>query len=348
MAAPVRHFCRQFSRLTCLVRRQPNIQDIASCHTGHPYAGASAGIDIGLPISQTSGKDVLRERLARNRQNKSSAELEKAARHRTLQVPLDEVKQEWELTSAPYHLRRIAHHYGIFRDLFDRADFLPQVTLRISYDVQEDVTVPVHSGNFVAPTEAFQAPAVFFDSPEDNLWTLLLANPDGHLLDNNKEYIHWLVGNIPGNQLGQGDEIFDYLPPFPAQGTGYHRFVFVLFQQDGRVDYSNAAVSLPCRKLQERTFETLEFYRQYQDMITPAGLAFFQCRWDSSVRETFHHTLGMREPIFEYDHPKQYIAEQKKFPHKKPLQYLLKYMPKDKRAKIRGFWPNFPDRRLRD
>ncbi|XP_022110541.1 39S ribosomal protein L38, mitochondrial-like isoform X2 [Acanthaster planci] len=351
MAAPMGNFCRQLLRISCLdisrassMRRQMNIHQrpTTSCHS------ASAGIDIGLPHTPPSGKVVLKERLARNRQNKSNAELERAARHRTLQVPLDKVNEEWQRTSMPYHLRSVAHHYAIFRDLFDGADFLPQVVLKIDYGVTEDEAAPVYSGNFVTPTEASQPPAVTFESSEDTLWTMLLTNPDGHLLDNHKEYVHWLIGNIPGNQLSQGEEIFNYLPPFPAQGTGYHRFVFVLFQQEGRVDYSSRAVSLPCRKLRERTFETLEFYRQYQDMITPAGLGFFQSRWDSSVRETFHQTLGMREPIFEYDHPKLYIAEQKKWPHKKALQYLLKYMPKDKRAKIRGFWPNFPDRRLQD
>ena len=56
----------------------------------------------------------------------------------------------------------------------------------------------------------------------------------------------------------------------------------------------------------------------------------------------------MREPIFEYDHPEPYIAEQKKWPHKKPIQYLFKYMPKDKRDKIRGFDQRFPDRRFEE
>lgn len=36
-------------------------------------------------------------------------------------------------------------------------------------------------------------PEVKFDVPKNSLWTLLLTNPDGHLYNENSEYIHWLV-----------------------------------------------------------------------------------------------------------------------------------------------------------
>lgn len=45
-------------------------------------------------------------------------------------------------------------------------------------------------------------------------------------------------GNIPGSDVKKGEVIFDYLQPFPPHGTGYHRYVFVLYKQDKRIDYS--------------------------------------------------------------------------------------------------------------
>lgn len=36
-------------------------------------------------------------------------------------------------------------------------------------------------------------PEVNFEAPEKSLWTLMLTNPDGHLNQENSEYIHWLV-----------------------------------------------------------------------------------------------------------------------------------------------------------
>jgi hypothetical protein len=44
--------------------------------------------------------------------------------------------------------------------------------------------------------------------------------------------------------------------------------------------------------LQERTFSTLQFYRDLQDNLTPASFYMFQSDWDESVRDTFWHTLG--------------------------------------------------------
>ena len=46
-------------------------------------------------------------------------------------------------------------------------------------------------------------------------------------------------------------------------------------------------------QLAQRTFHTFDFYKKHQDAMTPAGLAFFQCRWDDSVTHIFHQLLGI-------------------------------------------------------
>lgn len=43
-----------------------------------------------------------------------------------------------------------------------------------------------------------------------------------------------------------------------------------------------------------RTFSTFDFYRKHEDAMTPAGLAFFQCQWDSSVTWVFHQLLSKK------------------------------------------------------
>lgn len=44
--------------------------------------------------------------------------------------------------------------------------------------------------------------------------------------------------------------------------------------------------------LSDRTFSTYDFYRDKQDEITPAGLAFFQSDWDYSLKNFYHNVLG--------------------------------------------------------
>ncbi|GCC39835.1 hypothetical protein chiPu_0023488, partial [Chiloscyllium punctatum] len=113
----------------------------------------------------------------------------------------------------------------------------------------------------------------------------------GHLRDNESEYVHWLVGNIPGNAVSEGEDICHYFPPFPAKGTGYHRCIFILFKQDDVIDFKEDFRPSPCLSLKMRTFKTCDFYKKHEDQLTPAGLAFFQCRWDESVTRTFHNLL---------------------------------------------------------
>ncbi|KAJ8399741.1 hypothetical protein AAFF_G00408460 [Aldrovandia affinis] len=265
-------------------------------------------VDIGLPHRQPSRIKVARERRKLQKENKSNPELEKAMRLQTFRIPLE---------------RRLARHYGIYRDLFPGAHFHPRVPLRVAYG--DEASAQVHYGNHVTPTQAAAAPRVSFEAEEDSLWTLLLTSPDEHLLDSEGEYIHWLVGNIPGSAVNSGEEVCHYLPPFPVKGTGFHRFVFLLFKQDAPVNFEQDCRPSPCHSLKQRTFKTVEFYRKHQDVITPAGLAFFQCQWDDSVTSTFHTLLNMKEPVFEFERPPVYHPPQLKYPHKQPLRYLDRY-----------------------
>lgn len=289
----------------------------------------SEKVDIGLPFYLPSTIQLKKTRQKIWNDNRSDPELEKATRHHKLQIPLDEVRAEWEQTCGPNHIQRIAEHYGVYKDLFGEATFVPRIPLRVQYNTGDDTVMPVYHGNYVTPSEAAVAPEVMFDAQEGSLWTLLLTNPDGHLRDTNSEYVHWLVGNIPGNQVHAGDEICHYFPPFPAKGTGYHRHIFILFKQEERIDYTEEMRPNPCHSLKLRTFKTLDFYRKYEEKITPGGLAFFQCKWEDSVTQVFHQLLNMKEPIFEHQFPPPYHPPQKKFPHGQPLRYLDRYRDSD-------------------
>ncbi|XP_046887699.1 39S ribosomal protein L38, mitochondrial [Hypomesus transpacificus] len=280
-------------------------------------------VDIGLPHGRAPRAKEARERKNIVKENRKSLELERATRLQTFKIPMERVEACWEETSWAYHVKRLADHHGIYRDLFPRAYFVPRVKLCISYG--QDNSAQVHHGNHLTPTEAAVAPQVTFEAEEGSLWTLLLTSPDEHLQESEGEYLHWLVGNIQGSVVQSGEELASYLPPFPAKGTGFQRFVYVLFKQDRRIDYRAHEPNRACVSLAERSFKTVEFYRSHQDSMTPAGLAFFQCQWDPSVTDTFHSTLHMKEPVFEFVRPPVYHPPQVKYPHRQPLRYLDRY-----------------------
>ncbi|XP_028264044.1 large ribosomal subunit protein mL38 [Parambassis ranga] len=287
-----------------------------------PEHGAEK-VDIGLPYYCPSRTKEVRERRQVMKANKNNLQMEREARLRTFKIPLERVQETWEQSSGPFHIKRLADHYGIFRDLFPMAHFLPQVILHVCYN--QDNSGQVYYGNKLTPTEAASLPQISFAAEEGSLWTLLLTCPDEHLLDNDAEYVHWLVGNIPSGAVQAGEELCHYLPPFPARGTGFHRYVYVLFKQEAPINFQEDVRSSPCHSLVNRTFKTVDFYRKHQDSMTPAGLAFFQSQWDESVTNTFHNTLNMKEPVFEFIRPPVYHPPQVKYPHRQPLRYLDRY-----------------------
>ncbi|XP_069689575.1 large ribosomal subunit protein mL38 [Periplaneta americana] len=283
-------------------------------------------VDIGFPKPKPSRSVELKERLNVIRARRSDTEIEKLSRLKKLEIPLSEVKEEWLKTAGPFEIKRVAEHYGIFNDLFGDAYFVPRVMLNVKYKISDDSYLPVQRGNVIKPAEAATVPEVTYTSDPNSLWTIILTNPDGHLTKQDSEYVHWFVGNIPGSDISKGEVVWNYLQPFPPRGTGYHRLVFILYKQDKKMDYSKLKKEGPCLKLEDRTFLTLEFYRERQDYITPAGLAFFQCDWDHTTTDFFHNTLDMEEPVFEYDFPPPYIRPQKWFPLKQPFNlYMDKY-----------------------
>lgn len=72
--------------------------------------------------------------------------------HFLVQVPLDEVYEDWKKTIGPLQIKDIAEHYGVFDDLFGDAYFIPSVIMDISYKSKEGF-VPVFRGNDIKPSQ---------------------------------------------------------------------------------------------------------------------------------------------------------------------------------------------------
>lgn len=283
-------------------------------------------VDIGYPVSKVNRRSITSVWTSEIVKHRNDVELERSSRTRTLLVDLQTVREDWMRTDASFHVHRIAKHYGVYDDLYGDAYFMPTVPLNVSYDLPNDKLVKVYTGNVIKPSEASRVPDVTYDAEDGSLWTLIMSTPDGNLTSADNEYCHWFVGNIPGNRLKEGEAVVDYLQPIAPYGIGYCRYIFVLYKQECRIDFSEYKRAKPCLNLEERNWRTLDFYRKYQDHLTPAGLAFFQSDWEPSVKEFYFNTLKTRMPIFRYDFPEPYIKKQKWFPLKEPFNiYLDKY-----------------------
>ena len=74
-----------------------------------------------------------------------------------MEIPLEDVKEEWRQEFGPFHLKKIAEHYGIFNDLFNGAIFYPVLDLSVAYEEpgEEDTVLPVYMGNHIPPEKVF-------------------------------------------------------------------------------------------------------------------------------------------------------------------------------------------------
>lgn len=283
-------------------------------------------VDIGFPVSKVTRRTLTNAWINDIIAIRRNPDLERASRTRKLSIDLQELRQDWLKTEGPFHIRRIAEHYDVYKHLYGDAYFMPIVPLDINYQLEDDILIRVYNGNVIKPNEASNAPNIKYDAEDGSLWTLIMTTPDGNFTSADNEYCHWFIGNIPGNRVKEGEELVDYLRPIAPYGIGYCRYIFVLYKQDSHIDFSEYKRTKPCLNLEERNWKTLEFYRKYQDQMTPAGLAFFQSDWDFSLKEFYYNTLKTKLPVFQYDFPKPYIRKQVYFPLKQPFNlYLDKY-----------------------
>ncbi|CDW56832.1 phosphatidylethanolamine binding protein [Trichuris trichiura] len=122
-------------------------------------------------------------------------------------------------------------NYGVIPDVIDKA---PRQLLKVVFDESVNCTL----GNILTPSDVRHAPHVLtWNAYMNQLYTLLMTDPDAPSRDNpiNREFLHWLVVNIPMNHISSGDTVAQYVGSGPPQGTGLHRYVFTVYLQKSRL-----------------------------------------------------------------------------------------------------------------
>uniref|UniRef100_A0A8D9EX51 OV-16 antigen n=1 Tax=Cacopsylla melanoneura TaxID=428564 RepID=A0A8D9EX51_9HEMI len=123
----------------------------------------------------------------------------------------------------------------------------PQDTLKVSY---KDGHLTAELGNELKPDDLKEAPQVSWKADADSYYTLVMTDPDAPSRKEPKarEWRHWLVVNIPGSDIAQGQTITEYAGPTPPKGTGLHRYVLLVYKQPNKLDFEESKVSNWARK----------------------------------------------------------------------------------------------------
>ncbi|PSN44467.1 OV-16 antigen [Blattella germanica] len=141
-------------------------------------------------------------------------------------------------------------------------------------------SLAVNLGNELTPTQVMDIPNVKWTAEDGAYYLLCMTDPDAPSRANpiRREFRHWLVGNIPGNNLSQGEVLSEYIGAGPPKDTGLHRYVFLVYKQPGKITYT------------EKRINNRNFAKKY-NLGNPVAGNFFQAQYDDYV-PTLHAQFG--------------------------------------------------------
>ncbi|XP_059044833.1 protein D2-like [Achroia grisella] len=160
-------------------------------------------------------------------------------------------------------------------------------------DIQYPSGVSVNNGKELTPTQVKDKPIVKWAFKESEYYTLAMVDPDAPSRENPKfrEWAHWLVGNIYGGDMNKGEVLSDYIGPGPPKGTGLHRYIFLLYKQPDKCDFSKVP-KLPNNSGDKRgKFSISKFAQQYK-LGTPIAGNFYLAQYDDYVPKLYAKLKG--------------------------------------------------------
>ncbi|KAJ3000123.1 hypothetical protein HKX48_003259 [Thoreauomyces humboldtii] len=124
---------------------------------------------------------------------------------------------------------------GVIPDVVpETLDFKPAFELSVKFPSGKKAAL----GKELPATACLSAPTVTWPADPESYYTVMMVDPDVPNRDkpSQGEYRHWVVSNILGDNVEKGEDLTLYEEPQPPQGSGLHRYVFLLYKQKGRLD----------------------------------------------------------------------------------------------------------------
>lgn len=171
--------------------------------------------------------------------------------------------------------------------ILDYIKILRSTFVVINEQVKYQKDLKVKFGNVLKPSDVRSIPIeVKWQTEENALYTLCLTDPDAPTRSKPefREWHHWLVVNIPGNNIAAGDTLSAYIGSGPPKGSGLHRYVFLAYKQPGRIDIDQEP-KLGNRSDVGRGLFSITRFAQRHFLGTPVAGNFYQAQWDEYVPE---------------------------------------------------------------
>jgi phosphatidylethanolamine-binding protein (PEBP) family uncharacterized protein len=170
----------------------------------------------------------------------------------------------------------------------DVADEVPPAQLQLKYG-----SIEVKPGMILTPTQVKDPPTVEWDADPNAFYTLIMNDPDAPSRKNPKagEWHHWMVGNIPGADLSNGEVLSAYIGSGPPPNTGLHRYVFLLYKQASKQDFEGLPRLSNTSGERRNNQKARQTAKDFQ-LGKPIAGNFFQAEYDNYV-PLLYKQLGM-------------------------------------------------------
>lgn len=96
-----------------------------------------------------------------------------------------------------------------------------------------------------------------------------------------REWHHWLVGNVSGSNVASGEVLSAYVGSGPPEGTGLHRYVFLVYKQNGKLNFDEKR--LTNTNDEGRACFSIRKFAQKYNLGQPVAGNFYQAEYDDYV-----------------------------------------------------------------
>jgi len=129
----------------------------------------------------------------------------------------------------------------------------------------------VNQGNVLTIDQTQECPSQLkWPVERGQLYTIIMCDPDAPSRESPKwrNFLHWCIVNIPGDEISKGAKVMDYMGPAPPRGTGLHRYVFLVYKQGQEIGKPS---------IEDRKNWSLTNFVKSQPLQLLSG-NFFQCQ----------------------------------------------------------------------
>ncbi|XP_014665197.1 PREDICTED: protein D1-like [Priapulus caudatus] len=123
------------------------------------------------------------------------------------------------------------HEAGIIPDIISKP--CPS-TVSVSYGNKS-----MSDGNVLKPEDVKNKPnAVRWGAEANSYYTIVMLDPDVDA-EAKPSFLHYLFGDIPAVRITKGKELAAYMGISPPEGTGMHRYIWLVYKQQGNNQFSS-------------------------------------------------------------------------------------------------------------